>query len=88
MIYKDCRDCKRYEGNCGNHFRDAWGHINYNIPSESSMDNSIGDYGNCFVPSEEYIESKRSEIVEKLASEYSMEELASALLLLKTKNEE
>lgn len=37
-----CKSCKKYKGDCGNHFKDWLGHIDYNIPSESAC-NRCGD---------------------------------------------
>ena len=33
----------KYKGDCGHHFKDDLGHINYDIPSECACD----VYGNC-----------------------------------------
>ena len=38
-----CKTCKKYNGDCGYHFKDYLGHIDYNIPSEGACD----AYGNC-----------------------------------------
>lgn len=42
-----CKDCARYDGNCGFHHIDSNGHINYEIPCEAATDR----YGQamCFV---------------------------------------
>lgn len=32
MGYCDCKYCKRFIGDCGNHFKDLYGHTNFNIP--------------------------------------------------------
>lgn len=35
----ECKTCKKYEGNCGNHFIDPFKHhINYEIPAEGACD--------------------------------------------------
>lgn len=39
----ECRNCKLYEGDCGHHFKDGNGHINYDCPSEGCCDR----YGQC-----------------------------------------
>ena len=38
MGYCDCKYCKKFIGDCGNHFKDSYGHINFDIPSESVLD--------------------------------------------------
>lgn len=38
-----CKVCKKYKGDCGHHFKDDLGHIDYDIPSEYICD----QYGNC-----------------------------------------
>ena len=38
MGYCDCKYCKKFIGDCGNHFMDSYGHINFDIPSESVLD--------------------------------------------------
>lgn len=40
---EQCKVCKKYKGDCGHHFKDDLGHINYDIPSEYACD----PYGNC-----------------------------------------
>ena len=82
-IFHDCRDCKKYEGNCGHHFVDFYGHIHYDIPNETYMDDSIGDYGSCFEPSEEYLQERASERVKYIASNYSLKDIETALEILK-----
>lgn len=79
MIFYDCRDCELYKGNCGNHFIDGYGHINYNIPTESRMDNVIGSHGSCFVASEQYILETKKEIIEEVVRNYSIETIRAAL---------
>lgn len=39
-----CKDCAKYKGNCGNHFKDTNGHINYEIPAESMYDKWAAEY--------------------------------------------
>ena len=36
--YCDCKYCKKYKGDCGNHFIDSNGHINFEIPKETILD--------------------------------------------------
>lgn len=38
-----CKNCKSYKDDCGYHFIDSDGHIDYEIPKESSCDK----YGVC-----------------------------------------
>lgn len=35
---EQCKICKKYKGDCGHHFKDDLGHINYDIPSEYICD--------------------------------------------------
>lgn len=42
-MVRQCKLCKKYNGDCGYHFTDDLGHIDYNIPSECACD----VYGNC-----------------------------------------
>ena len=39
----ECKNCTNYKEDCGHHFKDENGHINYEIPSEIACDR----YGNC-----------------------------------------
>ena len=43
FMNEQCKVCKKYKGDCGHHFKDDLGHINYDIPSEYACD----PYGNC-----------------------------------------
>lgn len=47
----ECRNCKLYEGDCGHHFKDGNGHIDYDCPRETCCDRM----GNC-----EYYEETRN----------------------------
>lgn len=38
-----CKDCARYEGNCGFHYKDQFGYIDYEVPAEYACDRC----GNC-----------------------------------------
>ena len=38
-----CKDCSLYKGDCGHHFKDEFGHINYEICAESACDR----FGDC-----------------------------------------
>ena len=33
-MIQQCIICKKYKGDCGHHFKDDSGHIDYDIPSE------------------------------------------------------
>lgn len=46
-----CKNCMKFKGDCGHHFRDEQGHIVYDCPSESCCDR----YGKC-----DYYEEKRN----------------------------
>lgn len=83
MIYNDCRDCSKYTGNCGNHFRDSEDHINYNISAESYMDGVIGPYASCFEPSDSYIESLKTEKIKKIIEQYTVKDLEQALEVIR-----
>lgn len=79
MIYNDCRDCVLYKGDCGHHFIDGYYHINYNIPTESMMDDVIGSHGSCFVASKQYILETKKEVIEEITRKYSVETIRMAL---------
>ena len=79
MIYNDCRDCKLYKGDCGHHFIDWDDHINYNIPTESRMDDVIGSHGSCFVASVQYSLETKKAVVEEITRKYSVETIRMAL---------
>lgn len=74
-----CRDCYQYIGDCGHHFKDWNGHINYEIPSEGMFDGVIGDTPRCFRPSEEYLDSIKEEYAKDIAKKYSIEVIKRAL---------
>lgn len=40
---EQCKICTKYKGDCGHHFKDDLGHIDYDIPSVYVCD----VYGNC-----------------------------------------
>lgn len=88
MIYNDCRDCALYRGNCGHHFIDIIGHINYTIPTESKMDDATGPYGSCFIPSEQYSLETKKEIIEEITKNYSIETIRLALKKMEKESEE
>ena len=71
----ECKNCKYFDGDCGKHHIDYHQHINYDIPSEFC-------YGECFVPSENYIKKCNEEKAQKL-SKYSLEILERALEIAK-----
>ena len=83
-VHNNCKDCSKYIGNCGKHFRDSRGHICYEIPSETYMDNSLDNcHGSCFEPSEHYLKELKAITAIKIADEYSLEEVELALEILK-----
>lgn len=43
IMMQQCKTCKKYKGDCGNHFKDEFNHIDFDIPSECACD----QYGNC-----------------------------------------
>lgn len=47
----ECKNCAKYKGDCGHHFKDFNNHIHYDIPSEAAGDK----YGGC-----EFYEENRS----------------------------
>lgn len=81
-IYEDCRDCKNYPNDCGNHYVDNFGHIHYEEPLGIFMYDVIGKHGRCFEPSEEYKLAEKEKIAEEL-SKYSVETLMLALEIAK-----
>ena len=78
MMFNDCRDCKKYKGNCGNHFIDHLNHIHYDIPAEAYMEDVIGEHGSCFEPSDDYIQTQKQKLAMGL-SNYSIDTLEMAL---------
>ena len=79
MIYRDCRDCAKFSGDCGHHFVDMNKHIHYDICNETQADGAIGDYGACFVPSKEYTLTKKEERIKQLIESYSYDDIKDAL---------
>lgn len=71
-----CADCKHYKGNCGHHFVDWNGHINYEIPDE-------GMERFCFEPSEKFLVKQKEEHIKRLMLEYTAEEIEEAVKKLK-----
>ena len=74
----ECKDCAKYEGDCGLHFKDTRGHILWDVPSESMYDGVIGDTPYCFEPSKEYQEKNDMKLIKTLA-EYSIDILKRAI---------
>ena len=72
----ECKNCERYVGNCGYHFIDSYGHIVYDIPFE-------GANGECFRPSERYLNELKKQKIQSMTERYSVEELEQALKELK-----
>lgn len=81
--YDDCRDCKKFKGDCGNHHVDIAGHIIYSIPSEAYMEDVIGTHGSCFIPSEEYIRSLKNKRIDYIIENYSAQDLEDALAVIR-----
>lgn len=79
----ECRDCRYYQGNCGNHYHD-WktDHINYEIPSEGMFDGVIGNTPRCFAPSVEYQAMIDKENAENIAK-YPLEVIQMAIEIKK-----
>ena len=42
-MIQQCKTCKKYNGDCGNHFKDEFNHVHFDIPSEGACDR----YGWC-----------------------------------------
>jgi hypothetical protein len=63
LSYHSCKYCEKFSGDCGNHFKDKYGHTDFEIPKESVLDN----YGvpNCFVDSN----TKYKNLYERLREE-------------------
>ncbi len=74
-----CKDCEKYKGNCGHHFKDTNGHIMWDTPSESMYDGVIGDTPKCFIPSKAYQEKCNNKVIKELARSYSVEFLKAAV---------
>lgn len=82
-----CRNCAHYEGNCGHHFRDSLGHIDYDCPREGEYDGRFTfDGPACFEPNEEQIRLEREMKITEL-TKYSIDILEEALSRLKNKGE-
>ena len=75
----ECKDCAKYEGNCGNHFKDNNGHILWDCPNESMYDGMIGDTPRCFEPSKKYMDNLNSAKAKELTKLYSKDVLELAL---------
>lgn len=71
---EECKNCKYYEGDCGNHHIDFNRHINYDIPAEYVT--------NCFQPSEKFINKLKEEKVKQL-SDFPLDILEKALEMAK-----
>lgn len=74
-----CKNCAHYKGNCGHHFVNADGHINYDIPSETMGDKWGGGIPSCWEASAEYKKERDMETVKELARCYSADILKRAL---------
>lgn len=79
-----CTTCKHYKYDCGHHFIDYDGHINYNIPRESMYDGVLGDIPSCWEPSEQYKNQITNERINFLVKKYSVDELKQALAIKNT----
>ena len=80
-----CKDCAKYKGDCGHHFRDTNGHILYDVPSESMHDGAIDSIPYCFEPSTEFQKRINMENAREIAK-YPIDVITLALDL-KKKNE-
>lgn len=69
-MIQQCKTCKKYNGDCGYHFKDDLGHIDYDIPSECACD----VYGNCMsyeeIRNEYQIVLEQLEKYERMIDEY------------------
>ena len=65
-----CKDCTKYPGNCGNHFKDRYDHINYEIAAETYVAESIDGTPSCFIPNPAYIRLKRNVQIQRLIDLY------------------
>ena len=43
MNLNECKNCRKYEGDCGRHYKGEHNHINFDIPAESACDK----HGDC-----------------------------------------
>ena len=75
---EECKYCEYYNGNCGNHHIDFYGHINYDIPAEYVT--------NCFQPSEKFIEKQKEEKAKQL-SNYPLDIIEKALEIARESEE-
>ena len=67
-LYKGCKNCIHYEGDCGNHAINEFGHTMWHTPQDSS----------CFEPTKEYLESEKYIMAHNLATKYPKEILEEA----------
>lgn len=73
-----CKNCSKYKGDCGHHFKDNDGHINYNVPSESMYDRWGGGNPKCWSPNEDYIQKRKEARLKYLVENYTSSELLEA----------
>ena len=70
IMIQQCKTCKKYKGDCGNHFKDEFNHIHFDIPSEGACDR----YGWCTfyeeIRSEYQIALEQLEKYERMIDEY------------------
>ena len=81
-----CKNCAKYKGNCGNHFKDCNGHTLWDVPSESMFDGVIGNIPSCFEPSIQYKEEQTMNLVKAL-SKYPIDILKRAIEYAEENNE-
>ena len=60
----ECKNCKKFIGDCGNHHKDAFGHTNYEIPSIACTTRT----GNCDFYEE--TRTKRKIVLSELERKY------------------
>ena len=69
MIYNDCRDCAKYDGDCGNHHKDSHGHVDYTIPNMCYTPITGPSYCTAFQPSKNLYKAKCHMTIKEVISQ-------------------
>ena len=81
-----CKNCANYKGDCGHHFYDSNGHINFEIPSESMFDGVMACYGaKCWQPNDELIERAHKKRIQEIMN-YGIDDVKEAFEILQSQN--
>lgn len=69
MIYNDCRDCAKYDGDCGKHHKDSHGHVDYRIPNMCYTARTGPSYCTAFQPSKNMYKAKCHMTIKEIISQ-------------------